>query len=160
MWFLHGKFLLTKDNLFKRNWNGCIKWCFCDSMETVQHLFISCPFVRIIWRMIYFTYNISRLWILLICLVIGWIGLIRILKLEFTLAFLLCVGQYGIIKTILSLANTMVQFFCRLFEWLCTGFIYGPTSSRRISGTYEYWMQLAADSCSWLVFPHYWMAAY
>jgi hypothetical protein len=31
---------------------------FFDSSETVQHLFISCPFVCIIRRMIYFTYNL------------------------------------------------------------------------------------------------------
>jgi hypothetical protein len=58
MWFLRGKVLLTKDNLIKRKWKGCNKCCFCDSSETVQHLFVSCPFVRIIWRMIYFTYNL------------------------------------------------------------------------------------------------------
>jgi hypothetical protein len=31
---------------------------FFYSTETVQHLIISCPNVRIIWRMIYFTYNL------------------------------------------------------------------------------------------------------
>jgi hypothetical protein len=46
MWFLHTKVLLTKDNLVKRNWNGSTKCCFCDSMETVRHLFISCPFAH------------------------------------------------------------------------------------------------------------------
>jgi hypothetical protein len=45
MWFIHGKVLLTKDNLVKHKWKGCTKCCFCDSKETVQHLFISCPFI-------------------------------------------------------------------------------------------------------------------
>jgi hypothetical protein len=58
MWFLIYKVLLTKDNLAKRKWNGCQKCCFCDSTETVNHLFITCPFVKIIWRMVYLTYNI------------------------------------------------------------------------------------------------------
>jgi hypothetical protein len=58
MWFLRGKVLLTKDNLIKRKWKGCSKCCFCDSVEMVQYLFISCHFVRITWRMIYFIYNI------------------------------------------------------------------------------------------------------
>jgi hypothetical protein len=58
MWFLNSKVLLTKDNLAKRNWHGCMKCCFCDSIETVEHLFLSCPFARIIWRMLFFTYNI------------------------------------------------------------------------------------------------------
>jgi hypothetical protein len=56
MWFLNNKVFLTKDNLAKRN--GCTKCCFCDSIEYVEHLFLSCPFARIVWRMIYFTYNI------------------------------------------------------------------------------------------------------
>jgi hypothetical protein len=30
---------------------------FCDSMESVEHLFLSCPFTRIC-RIVYFTYNI------------------------------------------------------------------------------------------------------
>ena len=34
LWFLHRKVLLTKDNLAKRNWNGCKKCCFCDSEES------------------------------------------------------------------------------------------------------------------------------
>jgi hypothetical protein len=58
MWFLNSKVLVTKDNLAKRNWHGCTKCCFCDSMEFVEHLFLYCLFARIVWHMIYFTYNI------------------------------------------------------------------------------------------------------
>jgi hypothetical protein len=58
MWFLSNKVLLTKDNLVRRKWTGSQKCCFCDSLETVEHLFITCPFAQIIWRMIYFAYNI------------------------------------------------------------------------------------------------------
>ena len=36
-------------------WQKC---CFCDSNETVNHLFLHCPFANIIWRMIYFAFNI------------------------------------------------------------------------------------------------------
>ena len=49
MWFLHNKVLLTKDNLAKRRWQGCTKCSFCGSEETIEHLFISCPFAKIIW---------------------------------------------------------------------------------------------------------------
>ena len=59
MWFLHRKVILTKDNLIKRNWVGCKKCAFCTEDETVEHLFIHCPFVRNIWRLIHFTFNIS-----------------------------------------------------------------------------------------------------
>jgi hypothetical protein len=58
MWFLNNKVLLTKDNLVKRNWKSCQKCCFCNKSETVQHLFLTCPFAKIIWRMTYLTYNL------------------------------------------------------------------------------------------------------
>ena len=58
MWFLHRKVLLTKDNLIKRQWNGCKQCVFCQSEETVEHLFISCSFTKNIWRLIHFTFNI------------------------------------------------------------------------------------------------------
>ena len=59
MWFLSRKVLLTKDNLIRRNWTGCKRCVFCHDDETVEHLFISCPFTRHIWRLIHFTFNIS-----------------------------------------------------------------------------------------------------
>jgi hypothetical protein len=58
MWFLHKKVLLTKDNLAKRNWQGNKRCCFCDKDETIQHLFIACPFAKIVWRIVYMAFNI------------------------------------------------------------------------------------------------------
>jgi hypothetical protein len=58
MWFLSNRVLLTKDNLAKRKLTGSQKCCFCNNNETVDHLFLRCPFAKIIWRMIFFTYNI------------------------------------------------------------------------------------------------------
>jgi hypothetical protein len=58
MWFLSNKVILTKDNLAKRKWKGCTKCCFCGEQETVEHLFLSCPFAKIIWRIIHFTYSL------------------------------------------------------------------------------------------------------
>ena len=59
MWFVNKKIILTKDNLIKRHWNGSKQCAFYQSDETVEHLFIDCPFVRNIWRLIHFTYNIQ-----------------------------------------------------------------------------------------------------
>ena len=39
-------------NIFKQ----CVS---CQSDETVEHTFISYPFVRNIWKLIHFTFNIS-----------------------------------------------------------------------------------------------------
>ena len=58
MWFLNRKVLLTKDNIVKRNWNGCTKCSFCGCDESIDHLFILCPFARLIWRVVFCTYNI------------------------------------------------------------------------------------------------------
>ena len=59
MCFLHRKVLLTKDNLAKRNWQGSKKCCFCDQDESIHHLFISCPFAKVIWRIVHMTFNLS-----------------------------------------------------------------------------------------------------
>jgi hypothetical protein len=58
MWFLYRKVILTKDNLAKCSWNGCKKCVFCDSDESINHLFFYCPFARLVWRVIQFTFNI------------------------------------------------------------------------------------------------------
>ena len=59
MWFLYRKVLLTRDNLTKRNWTGCKKCCFCDQEETIQHLFIACPFAKMVWRIAHMAFNIT-----------------------------------------------------------------------------------------------------
>ena len=59
LWFLNRKVLLTKDNLARRKWQGCTKCSFCGSEETVEHLLISCPFAKIVLRIVYNTYNIT-----------------------------------------------------------------------------------------------------
>jgi hypothetical protein len=58
MWFLHRKALVTKDNLLKRNWIGCKKCAFCVSEESVEHLFITCNCAKLVWQVVYFTFNI------------------------------------------------------------------------------------------------------
>jgi hypothetical protein len=49
MRFLNKKVLLTKDNLAKRNWTCSKKCAFCTADESIEHLFIRCPFARLIW---------------------------------------------------------------------------------------------------------------
>ena len=59
MWFVNRKVILTKDNLVRRNWNGCKRCVFCQHDESVELLFISCHFARNIWRLMHFTFNIT-----------------------------------------------------------------------------------------------------
>ena len=58
MWFLRRKVILTKDNLAKRKWEGNKKCCFCDQDETIQHLFITCPLAKMVWRIVHMAFNI------------------------------------------------------------------------------------------------------
>ena len=46
-------------DLIKRRWIGCKKCVYCDAEESVEHLFIKCPFARDIWRLLHFTFNVS-----------------------------------------------------------------------------------------------------
>jgi hypothetical protein len=68
MWFLHKNVWLTKNNLAEREWNGSKKYCFCDSGKTNEHLFLSCPFAKTIWHIMFLTYNIPPPTISKICL--------------------------------------------------------------------------------------------
>ena len=71
LWFLNRKVILTKDNLIRRKWNGCKKCVFCDTDESIEHLFISCPFARDIWRISILPLVFIHLLALRICLVLG-----------------------------------------------------------------------------------------
>ena len=44
--------ILTKVNLIKRGWQGDITCHFCGGDETVDHLFVSCPYILQIWHWI------------------------------------------------------------------------------------------------------------
>src|ERR1043165_8282346 len=59
MWFLFNKVILTKDNLAKRNWDGCKKCVFCDSKESIDHLFFTCPFAHLLWTVVHYAFNIT-----------------------------------------------------------------------------------------------------
>ena len=59
MWFVFNKVILTKDNLAKRNWNGCKKCVFCDSEESIDHLFFTWPFAHLLWTIVQYTFNIT-----------------------------------------------------------------------------------------------------
>ena len=59
LWYLKRGVTLTEDNLIKRNWKGCAKCCFCNSNETIQHLFFECHVASFIWNMIYVLFGIQ-----------------------------------------------------------------------------------------------------
>jgi len=46
------RFILTKDNLIKRNWHGSMRCVFCHEDETIKHSFFKCKFARSICSVI------------------------------------------------------------------------------------------------------------
>jgi hypothetical protein len=60
MWYLIKGVVQTKDNVQKRNCQGSKKYAFCDSDETIQHLFISCHYARFMWRLVYRSLGLSN----------------------------------------------------------------------------------------------------
>ena len=58
MWFHFNKVILTKDILAKRQWNGYKKCMFCDSKESIDHLFFTCPFAHGLWTIVQYALNI------------------------------------------------------------------------------------------------------
>jgi hypothetical protein len=52
LWFLQKGVTLTKSNLKRKNWKGSDKCCYCNCVETVDHLFFNCEFAKFIWRII------------------------------------------------------------------------------------------------------------
>jgi hypothetical protein len=60
LWYLKNGVVLTKDNLVKRQWKGCIKCCFCTEQETIQHIFFDCPMARLMWEIVCFTFGVKK----------------------------------------------------------------------------------------------------
>ena len=60
LWFLQKGVVLTKDNLARKKWKGSQKCICCNGNETIQHLFLDCPFAKMIWRIIFFATNLNQ----------------------------------------------------------------------------------------------------
>jgi hypothetical protein len=58
MWFVQRKEILTKDNLFKRNWPGSTKCCFCEQNESIEHLFYKLSFRKKIFGKLFTWHSI------------------------------------------------------------------------------------------------------
>jgi len=51
-WLVENKVVLTRDNLKRKNWPGDPSCCFCPQIETVDHLFFTCPVARVTWGIV------------------------------------------------------------------------------------------------------------
>jgi len=60
IWLLHRGVILTKDNLAKRNWKGSKQCCFRTNVETIAHLFFGYHLARLLWRIIFITFGLTK----------------------------------------------------------------------------------------------------
>jgi hypothetical protein len=44
--------ILTKDNLIRKKWQGNPNCYMCGELESVDHLFFSCPVAKVTWGVI------------------------------------------------------------------------------------------------------------
>jgi hypothetical protein len=62
--FSYGSFknsILIKDNLVKRGWEGDETCRFCNSKETINHLFFECALARYIWGVVVCSFDLTDL---------------------------------------------------------------------------------------------------
>jgi hypothetical protein len=58
LWLVRYKKILTKDNLFKRHWQGNLDCVFCGLLESINHLFFQCSVARFVWRIFQIAFNL------------------------------------------------------------------------------------------------------
>jgi hypothetical protein len=56
MLFSEGNF--NKRQPIEKKLVRCPKCAFCSGHKIVEHLFIQCPFAKLVWQVVHFTYNI------------------------------------------------------------------------------------------------------
>jgi hypothetical protein len=115
----------------------------CDLVKSIHHLFISCPFARLVWRVIEFTFNLSPP-TKITNLFGNWLS--AIVKED---RARIRVGVCALLWTVWNCRNDLVfnktshAIFYRLSTRLRTGSMHGLSFSRRGSGSL--WILDAAD---------------
>jgi hypothetical protein len=49
LWMIWHNTIATKDNLLRKNWQGIATCQFCESPESISHLFFSCAAAKYVW---------------------------------------------------------------------------------------------------------------
>jgi hypothetical protein len=70
MWLALQETILTKDNLFKKNWKGNYTCVFCDEKDDDNHLFFGCLTAKYIWSLLAYSLgticrpgNLEQYWV-------------------------------------------------------------------------------------------------
>ena len=133
MWFLRLKVILTMDNLIKRSWTGCKKYAFCSTEESIDHLFISCPLVTHIWRLIHLFFSISPP--TSVANLFGhWLnGVDKMTKSRICVIFSFLCAVWNCRNEVVF-NKTRDAHFCWSFTALSTGFVSSPSFRRWSNG--------------------------
>ena len=76
--------------------------------ESIGHLFISCPFAKLVLCIVHMT-----------CSVVGCVGLIKQIKFKSVWELVLYIGRLGMLIMILFLTDRKL-LLCKLSRWLAT----------------------------------------
>jgi hypothetical protein len=97
---------------------------FLCAQESVEHLFLACPFAKLVWRMVYFAFNLPPP-TNITNLFGNWLnGVDKKAKERIRIGVsALCwsIWRCRNVEIILCLTNQILLIFCRYFIWLCTG---------------------------------------
>lgn len=116
MWYLIRGVILTKDNLAKRSWQGSQKCVFCDSNESIQHLFFfKYHYARFFWRLLYCCFVLCTRDQLNIFLDLGCMGCNLKLKIWLSHVLQRYVGLFGYVGMTYCLIITWSLLFLRFF---------------------------------------------
>jgi hypothetical protein len=147
MWFVYRKEILTKDNLLKRNWQGSKTCCLCDHEESVQHLFVECPFAKIIWTIVHMAFNIT-LPTNISHLFSNWLnGISKAENVNIRVEVCAIIWIIWHVQNNLSLTNQIYHHFCRLSIWLPTGSICVLSSTGGAAPGNRYCVQPFSNGC-------------
>ena len=126
LWYLRGGFILTKDNLVKRNWHGSKKYFFRHHDETIKHLFFECKFARAMWAIIQVASNIYQPRAQLrICLVIDCMELHLITRKHFLVGVAALCWSLWLCRNDIIFDKKKIHLRCRLSTRAHTGCTLG-----------------------------------
>jgi hypothetical protein len=126
---------------------------FCDQEETIHHLFIACPFAKILWRIVHMAFNIYPP-TNITNLFGNWLnGVEKKEKARIRVACVLCYGLFGMFEIILSLIDQLFHHFCRYSS--CYPFdpyvVLSPTAGGALIP--GFWVQPFGNGCMEYVQP-------
>lgn len=97
----------------RRGWEDSTKCCFCNSNETIQHLFFDCPLARFVWNAIFIAFGIHLPTNVANLLGNWFYGVLPRLRAQILVGVAAFVGRFGYVEMMWSLMASKLTHFCR-----------------------------------------------